>query len=108
MHGTEKDPRTQKVLISELERGLRELHTVITRYEESSNTTIDKVILSGSGALLQGFATYTADMFSRPVVLADPFSKVAYPAFLEDTLKTAGPSFAVAVGVALSAFQKEH
>jgi Tfp pilus assembly PilM family ATPase len=43
-----------------------------------------------------------------PVVVADPFSKVAYPAFLEDTLKEAGPSFAVAIGVALKAFQNIH
>jgi Tfp pilus assembly PilM family ATPase len=63
-------------------------------------------VLSGSGALLVGLSAYIQDMISRPVVLADPFSKVGYPAFLEDTLKQAGPSFAVALGVGLRAFQK--
>ena len=40
-------------------------------------------------------------MLSREVALADPFAKVAYPAFMEDILKQVGPSFTVAIGVAL-------
>ena len=105
IHGSEADPRIQKVSLSVLERGLRELHTVVSRYEEANEKKIQKIITSGNGALLKGFSGYVGDMFSLPVVLADPFAKVAYPAFLEDTLKEAGPSFAVAVGVALRAFQ---
>ncbi len=104
--GKENDSRIQKTLGTGLERGLREMHTVIKRYEESERSTVDTVILSGSGALLQGLPQYIQDMFSKPVRIADPFSKVAYPVFLEDTLKVAGPSFSVAVGVALRAFQK--
>ncbi len=106
MHGVESDPRVQKTLVTGIERGLRELRTVVKRYEESEKITVDKIILSGSGALLKGFGTYIQDMFSCPVTFADPFLKVGHPAFLEDTLKQAGPSFAVAVGVALYAFQK--
>jgi type IV pilus assembly protein PilM len=96
----------QRTLLNVLERGLRELHTVITRYEQEEGVAVSKIILSGSGSMLSGLGTYTQDMFSKTAVFADPFSKVAYPAFLEDTLKVAGPSFAVAVGVALHAFQK--
>lgn len=105
--GRENDPRIQKTLVQTLERGLREIHTVVKRYEEKESINLEKVVLSGSSSLLYGMQTFVQDMFSRPVTSADPFSKVAYPAFLEDTLKEAGPSFAVAVGVALSAFQKK-
>lgn len=105
IHGNPDDLRIQKAMLPVLERGLREFHTVVARYEESNTIKIQKVITTGSGALLKGFSQYVGDMFSVPVVLADPFVKVAYPAFLEDTLKEAGPSFAVAVGVALHAFQ---
>lgn len=107
MYGTEGDPRIQKTLTPLLDRGLRELHTVIKRFEEEEGVTVASVVLSGGGALLKGMNTYIQDMFSKPVTLAQPFSKVAYPAFLEDTLKEAGPSFSVAIGVALRAFQKE-
>jgi len=102
------DPQANKAMSIALERGLREIHTVVKRYEESEGVTIDTIVLSGSGALLQGLPEYVQEMFSKPVRIADPFSKVAYPVFLEDTLKQAGPGFAVAVGVALRAFQNTH
>lgn len=107
IHGKESEPRIQKTLIATLERGLREIHTVIKRYEESEQITVQKVVLCGSGALLKGLDVYIQDMFSRPVVLAKPFAKVAYPAFLEDTLTYSGPVFAGVVGVAIRAIQKE-
>ncbi len=105
--GKENDARISKIITETIQRGMRELHMVVTRYEQERNIQIQKVILSGGGSLLQGLGGYVQEMFTRPVVFADPFSKVAYPAFLEDTLKNAGPSFAVAVGVALRAQQFE-
>lgn len=95
------NPDLEKAFVQILERGFREIHTVIKRYEEEEGLQVEKVLMSGGGALLAGLVPYTSDMLSLPVQLADPFSKVAYPAFLEDTLKEAGPSFAVAVGAAL-------
>ncbi len=95
------NPALEKEFVNILERGFREIHTVIKKYELEEACKIEKIILTGGGALLKGLLPYTKDMLSSPVVLADPFAKVAYPAFLEDTLKEAGPSFAVAVGAAL-------
>jgi Tfp pilus assembly PilM family ATPase len=39
------------------------------------------------------------------VILANPFSKVAYPAFMEDIMDEIGPSFTVALGAALRSFE---
>ncbi len=103
--GRENDPRIQKALLGCLNRGLREIHTVVKRYEESEGVSINKIVMNGSAALLRGLGGYVQDMFSHPVETANPFAKVAYPAFLEDTLTQAGPTFAFAVGVALRAFQ---
>ena len=103
--GSANDPRVQKIITQELEHGLREIHTVMVRYEEADGIKIQKVILSGSGGLLKGLSAYVSDMFSRPVHMAEPFSKIAYPVFLEDVLKESGPTFGVAIGVALHAFQ---
>jgi type IV pilus assembly protein PilM len=101
------DTGVQKALTTVLERGLRELHKVMARYETDEGVQVSKVVLSGSGALLNGLSPYVSEMLSRPVTIADPFAKVAYPAFLEDTLKEAGPSFAVAVGTALRGLASE-
>jgi type IV pilus assembly protein PilM len=100
------NPPLEKAFVEILERGFREMHTVIKRYEEEEEISVERVLLSGGGALLSGLVPYTSDMLSLPVELADPFAKVAYPAFLEDTLKEAGPSFAVAVGAALRGLSK--
>jgi len=42
------------------------------------------------------------------VILADPFSKVSAPAFLENILKETGPEFAVAIGLALRKLVEEE
>ncbi len=94
----------EKAFTQILERGFREIHTVLKRYEEEEGNAVQKVVLSGGGAQLRGILPYIQDMLSCPTVLADPFAKVAYPAFLEDTLRDAGPSFTVAVGAALRGF----
>lgn len=97
----EQYPELEKVLTDILNRGFREIHTVISRHEEESGVHIPKVILTGGGALLRGLTVYAHDALSLPVEIGRPFGKVSYPAFLEDTLIEAGPSFAVALGVAL-------
>ncbi len=107
MLGGDPEGRARKILIESIERGLRELHIVVSRYEQEHGVQMQKIILSGGGSLLSGLDAYVQTIFTCPVAYADPFSKVAYPAFLEDTLKKAGASFAVAVGVALRGFQFE-
>ncbi len=104
--GDPAEPRVQKVVLSQVERGLREIHTVIKRHEASEQATVQRVILSGGGALLQGLPAYARDMFSLPCVIAEPFSKVAYPAFLEPTLAQGGASFSVALGAALRVYRQ--
>jgi len=103
LFGVESDPSVQATMLSILEKGFREMHIMTSRYRDEEQSEIKKVILTGSGALLKGLDVYVNDMFGVEVVISDPFSKVAYPAFLEDTLKEAGPTFTVAVGAALRA-----
>lgn len=106
LFGSATDPRIQKIIEQTLERGLRELHTVLVRYAETNGVKVQKIILNGSGGLLKGLDRYAGGMFSCPVSMAEPFSKIAYPVFLEDVLKEAGPTFSVAIGVALKVFRE--
>jgi type IV pilus assembly protein PilM len=107
LQGNPQDPRIQKIILGHIERGMREFHTVIKRYEDVEKAKVEKVIVTGGGALLRGLPAYTHDMFSMPVSVADPFSKVSYPSFLAATLAESGASFAVALGAALRAYRKE-
>ena len=82
-----------------------EVGRIVLNYQKKNQKNISKIFLTGGGSLLKGLREKAESSFSIPVVLADPFGKVEYPAFLESVLKEAGPSFAVAIGLALRRLQ---
>lgn len=82
-----------------------EIGRVVLNYQKKTERNISKIFLTGGGVLLKGLKEKAESSFNVPVVMADPFSKVEFPAFLENTLKQAGPSFAVAIGLALRRLQ---
>ena len=90
---------------STYDRAFREFNQVIREHENKSGLKLDGVYLSGGGSLFPGLANYLTDALDRETVTANPFSKVAYPAFMEDTLRLIGPSFTVSLGAALRSFE---
>ena len=82
-----------------------EVGRVLLNYQKKNEKNISKIFLTGGGVLLKGLKEKAESSFSIPVALADPFAKVEFPAFLEPVLKQAGPSFAVALGLALRRLQ---
>ena len=74
---------------------------VLLDYEKKFHKPVNKVILSGGGSLLLGIQEFAEKNLEVEIILADQFSKVETPAFLEETLKKAGPNFTVALGTAL-------
>ena len=95
------DPRIVEALTRPIERIVNETRRVLSRYESEGTEKIAKIYLTGGGASLKGIVESFTTAFGVSVVPANAFSKVAYPAFLEETLKEAGPTFAVAIGIAL-------
>lgn len=85
---------------------LSEAGRFIINYYKKSNKKISKITLTGGGALLKGLKEKAQNSFETPVEIADPFSKVEYPAFLEEVLKNAGPEFTVAIGLAIRKLQE--
>ncbi len=90
---------------SSYERAFKEFNQVISEYEKTNNISIPAVYISGGGAMFPGTDTLLQEALGRPVVRAHPFAKVAYPAFMQDTIKQIGPSFSVALGAAIRAFE---
>ncbi len=85
---------------------LSETGRFMMNYYKKSNKKIGKVVLTGGGSLLVGLREKAQNSFETPVEIADPFSKVEYPAFLEEVLKKAGPEFSVAIGLAIRKLQE--
>lgn len=105
---TRNDPKfsdIKRAHDSSYERAFREFNQVIREYEEKNSIKLDTVYLSGGGAMFPGSDAVLQDLLSRTVIRANPFSKVAYPAFMQDTIKEIGPSFSVALGAAIRAFE---
>ncbi len=84
---------------------LSETGRFIMNYYKKSNKKISKIIITGGGSLLKGLKEKAQNSFETDVEVADPFTKVEYPAFLDDVLKTAGPEFTVAIGIAIRKLQ---
>ena len=87
------------------ERAFREFKQVLREYEQTNDVTFNSVYLSGGGALFPGTEGLLKDALGKDVVMANPFRKVSFPAFMQDTMKEIGPSFTVALGAALRTFE---
>lgn len=67
----------------------------------SGGRKIEKVILSGGGALLMNLADYLSHHLNLQVIIGDPFSRIIYPAEMKPIIAEVGPKLAVAAGLAL-------
>jgi Tfp pilus assembly PilM family ATPase len=83
----------------------QESNANILAYEKRYNKNIGKIIFTGGGAMTKGLLEYASHSFAAELVIADPFSKVESPVFLTGVLKTTGPEFSIALGLALKKFQ---
>lgn len=85
-----------------------EANQFLLAFEKRHNKNVSKIFLVGGGSSLKGLEEIAKKSFSTEVVSGNPFLKVVAPAFLEEVLKTTGPEFATAVGVALRRLQEPN
>lgn len=85
---------------------LVEIKQVFQNFYQSEGKEIEKVILAGGTALMPGLREYFSQELGKEVILADPFSALSYPPVLDDVLKEMGPSYGVAVGLALKGLEQ--
>lgn len=62
---------------------------------------LDKIILTGGGALLPQLADHLTKSMSLRVYVGDPWARVVYPEALRPVLNQIGPRFGVSVGLAM-------
>ena len=84
-----------------------ETRRMILSYQKKYNVSIEKLVLIGGGAAIKNLDPLAKSYFDIEVEQGDPFGKVQSPAFLDDVLRDAGPTFSVATGLALRKLQEE-
>ncbi|MFH1180794.1 MAG: type IV pilus assembly protein PilM [bacterium] len=67
----------------------------------SSGKNIQKFILAGGASLIPGLKEYFQERLGKETEISNPFADIFYPPILEKTLKDMGPSYAIAIGMAL-------
>jgi len=97
----EKRNDVSSVISLSLDYIFAEANQVMMSYKRRYNKDVPKAIMVGGGAMLNGILKYAETRLQTQVVLGDPFGKTESPAFLSEVLRTTGPEFAVAVGIAL-------
>jgi type IV pilus assembly protein PilM len=100
------DPKQSDTMMLTLGYIFSESHRVILNYEKKHNRNVATMLLTGGGSALRNIETYAKKHFDAQVVTGKPFEKTDTPAFIADVLKDAGPTFSVAVGLALRKLQE--
>lgn len=90
---------------SSYERPLVEFRQVIREYEEKTGEKLSAIYLAGSAVLFPTVKQLIADSLQYEIRYINPFTKVSHPAFMEDMMLELGPTFHVALGAALRAFE---
>lgn len=89
------------IITTNLDYIFYESNAALLNYQKKYGKNVAKVVLTGGGVLLKGFADVAKVSFQTEIVYANPFGKMETPAFFEQQLREAGPEFAVAIGIAL-------
>jgi len=78
-----------------------EINRMSQSFSQTDKKEVGKIILAGGMALLPGLKEYLSDYLRKEIEIANPFSEIIYPPILEQNLRELGPSYSVAVGIAL-------
>jgi len=80
-----------------------EIKRVTALFESRRGKKIERIVLSGAGALMPGIEGLWSEEFKLPVDKSEPFKQIDTLEVLKKALQEAGPEFAGAMGVAMGA-----
>ncbi len=101
--GSPKEIR--KILIPLIDSILEEIRKVFRGFYRQEGKKIEKIVLAGGLISMPGLKEYFSAELKKKVIIADPFLHIACPSILTETLKEIGPSYAIAVGLALKGLE---
>ena len=84
-----------------LEPIVTEMQYMLDFFHSQNNGEVEKVILSGGGALLLNLTDYLTKRLNLKVIIGDPWGRIHYPEELRPVLSEVGPKLAVAIGLAM-------
>ncbi|MFH1036849.1 MAG: type IV pilus assembly protein PilM [Patescibacteria group bacterium] len=101
----ESEPAARKILLPLVDYIMNETEKILKDFYLSNGKEASKIILAGGSAKIPGLKKYFADTLKIETEIAHPFTDIFYPPLLEETIKKMGPSYTIAVGMALRGFE---
>lgn len=98
--GDEKEVLPQ-LITKTIEPIVTEMQYMLDFFRSQNGGEVEKIVLSGGGAMLLNLADYLSKRLNIRVIIGDPWSRVSYPAELKPVLSEVGPKLAVAIGLGM-------
>lgn len=98
----------REILLPLIDLIINEIKKVSLSFCQAEGKDTKKIIITGGSAMIPGIKKYFEENFNKEIEIADPFLNIFYPPILERKLKEMGPSYAIAVGVALRGLEKKE
>ena len=99
------EERVREILTPLIDSIIDEGKKIFREFYKNEGREIDKIVLAGGTALLPGLTKYFQEELKKETIIANPFVGMSYPPALTRILEEMGPSYSVAVGLALKGFE---
>ncbi len=96
-----KDDKLPKLVLEAIEPIVTEMKYLRDFYQSQNEEPLEKVILSGGGALLLNLSDYLSKRLDIKVIIGDPWTRINYPQEIRPVLMENGSKLAVAIGLAM-------
>ncbi len=101
------DKEIVKTLYYLIDPLLMEVRNISNEFLQTESKQVEEIYLTGGTASLPGLKEYFQESLGKRVLIPSCFEDFLYPPILQDHLQKMGPSFSVAVGVALGGFNNK-
>lgn len=106
-NGSDESGKLPTMILESLNPIVNEIKYILEVFGNKDNRRVEKIILTGGGALLPGLTNHLAETFNLNTIVGDPWFRVAYPFELKPILDKIGPRLAVAIGLAMREFDRK-
>ena len=90
-----------QIIVKSLEPIVQEIEYMLDFWTRGNNKPIEKIVLSGGGALLLNLSQYLSERLNMNVIIGDPWSRIGYAPEIKPVMAEIGPKLAVAIGLAM-------
>lgn len=101
----ESQQSIRKILVPLVDSILEEIKKIFRTFYQNEGKEVEKIILGGGLSLMPNLKEYFFAELKKEVVISNSFSNISYSPVLKKTLEKEGPSYAVAVGLALKGLE---